>query len=247
MGEMMKILPLHYLVGAVCVMLALHMPAEVEAQSLSKPLQSKKTGQSVQAKSIQSTCFCKISAWDALSNICHPDDNQVAMDLTGVVNTKYGWPRNGAQAAECSRKCSDASNQVNLATLANTECSRGFPNGTVLRAFSALGNCGRWGKYKVVDTIGTLTNTPEVTNTTCTCPNGWLANTTNEDGGVTEDKKCKKFAASNTVTPPPPNGTPVGTWGFMWGNGIYAWGTSANGGAASCVTTVVSPAVCKID
>ncbi|MEA2719894.1 MAG: hypothetical protein QOJ39_1758 [Candidatus Eremiobacteraeota bacterium] len=73
---------------------------------------------------------------------------------------------------------------------------------------------------------------------TCTCPPGWLANTTNADGGVTSDGKCKKgVCVGNPVNPLPANGTPIGTWGFTWGNGFYAWGTAANGGGAHCVVS----------
>lgn len=67
----------------------------------------------------------------------------------------------------------------------------------------------------------------------CKCPKGWLSNMTNVNGGPTPDGKCKKLACANiSVAPLPPNGTPVGTWGFTWGNGLWAWGNAANGGAA---------------
>lgn len=67
----------------------------------------------------------------------------------------------------------------------------------------------------------------------CKCPKGWLSNTTNVNGGPTPDKKCKKLACANiSVAPLPANGTAVGAWGFTWGNGLWAWGTAANGGAA---------------
>ena len=196
----------------------------------------------------KSTCFCKITVWHGLLNQCSSSGYQILMDLTATVGLKFGFRRNAKKFGICSGACSAASNQVNLVTLANLACSLGVPNGSVLKTYAKLGHCGKWGRYKVVDTIGTLTNTPEVTETTCTCPPGWLANTTNVDGGETADGKCKRLAAIPiTVTPLPANGTPVGSWGFTWDNGVWAWGTSANGGAASCTTTVVTPAVCEIN
>jgi hypothetical protein len=82
--------------------------------------------------------------------------------------------------------------------------------------------------------------------TSCKCPSGWLANATNIDGGATGagNYACKKSAAPCliSVTPEPPTGTAISggagkpDWGFTWGNGIYAWGTAANGGQAACTT-----------
>ena len=66
----------------------------------------------------------------------------------------------------------------------------------------------------------------------CSCPKGWLANTTNEDGGVSADGKCKKLVCAPITVLPPPNGTSIGNWGFTWGNEIWALGTKENGGAA---------------
>ena len=72
---------------------------------------------------------------------------------------------------------------------------------------------------------------------TCTCPKGWTANG-GSDGGIATDGKCKKLACNgNMVSPFPPDGTQIGNWGFTWGNSFIAWGTTANGGAAHCVTS----------
>lgn len=84
-----------------------------------------------------------------------------------------------------------------------------------------------------------LTYCPE----TCHCPKGWLSNdysgtgTVNVDGGATNHTTtaCKKMACGPLgIRPPAPNGTPIGTWGFTWGDEIWAYGTTANGGAAVC-------------
>jgi hypothetical protein len=74
---------------------------------------------------------------------------------------------------------------------------------------------------------------------TCTCPKGWTSNgDTQSDGGIATDGKCKKLACNgNMVSPFPPDGTQIGNWGFTWGNSFIAWGTTANGGAAHCVTS----------
>ncbi len=65
----------------------------------------------------------------------------------------------------------------------------------------------------------------------CSCPKGWLASSTNEDGGVSADGKCKKLVCAPIAVLPPPNGTSIGNWGFTWGNEIWVWGTKENGGA----------------
>ena len=134
-------------------------------------------------------------------------------------------------------------------------CARGTPNGSTIRAYAAVGQPRTpasidKGKYIAAQTKGVLINTPAVTTTTCQCPAGWWANTTNLDGGVTADGRCKKPACGpNTVVPSPADGTPIGSgsnpWGFSWGNAFYAWGTNANGGAASCTTVITTAAVCK--
>lgn len=71
----------------------------------------------------------------------------------------------------------------------------------------------------------------------CKCPTDWTCNGCSPQvaGGITTDGKCKKVACqANTITPYPPDGTPIGTWGFSWGNAFIAWGTTANGGAPKC-------------
>jgi len=65
-----------------------------------------------------------------------------------------------------------------------------------------------------------------------TCPQGWAANQTNVDGGVTADGKCKKAVAGCNLPNPPANGTQIGSWGFTWGNAVIAMGSAQNGGAA---------------
>jgi hypothetical protein len=73
--------------------------------------------------------------------------------------------------------------------------------------------------------------------TTCTCPVGWSGDNPSITGGVTTNGRCAKAACQHGIQPSPPNDTKIGTWGFTWGNGFYAYGSTANGGAAHCVTT----------
>jgi hypothetical protein len=74
----------------------------------------------------------------------------------------------------------------------------------------------------------------------CRCPDGWVSNTNQKDGGiVTGSDGCKKqVCVFDKALIPPKNGTVIGSesnpWGFTWGNGFYVWGTAANGGAPIC-------------
>jgi hypothetical protein len=66
------------------------------------------------------------------------------------------------------------------------------------------------------------------------CPNDWMSDTTNVEGGIATNGKCKKRAShASREQLALPNGAPVGEppYGFKWDTEIYAWGTSANGGA----------------
>jgi hypothetical protein len=70
----------------------------------------------------------------------------------------------------------------------------------------------------------------------CRCPEGWLSNTSNENGGVTTDGKCKKMVCGPIdIKPLPKNGTQVdGNIGFFWGNELWWYGTKENGGVPIC-------------
>lgn len=138
--------------------------------------------------------------------------------------------------AACSNKAISDPNWNNASFL----CSK-CPSGAVT-AYASVATK----EYKTAQTR-IIENKPAVTSTTCTCPPTWLANMTNQDGGVTADGKCKKgWCVSNIGIPGPADGTPIGSWGFTWGNGVWVWGTVANGGAPKCVTITTSPAVCRI-
>ena len=184
------------------------------------------------------TCFCKISK-DVLTNLTA--SSGVCRDLTATVGHSYtGLNQQGeANRQNCNDpRCKNAATPlIGNQAVATACCQLGAANGTPIYAYSAVGTK----TYRSGVHIGNLTNTPAVTQTKC--PVGWLANPTNVDGGVTSDGKCKKLSAQPLLVPPlPPNGTPIGTYGFTWGNAVYAWGTTANGGAA--ITTTITAAVC---
>ncbi len=145
--------------------------------------------------------------------------------------------------SECCRRVQAAAVALTdalLQSIAKCYCDAGMPNGTVVQAWSAVGTSD----YRRCQRIGTLVNTPAVME--CRCPKGWLSNTNNQDGGITTDGKCKKIACQPiTITPLPPNDTQIGTWGFIWGNALWVWGTASNGGKAIC--TVIQAGVCKIN
>ncbi len=191
------------------------------------------------------TCFCKISSdnLQGATNATH-----VCNDLTGNVGVHYNAGQiplaQDKREADCSTKCSTAAaSYTQPGTLkqavAACACANGAPNGANIFAWSAVGT----GPYKTsAPIIAPLHRTAAVVETKC--PSGWLANQTNVDGGVTVDGKCKKLSGPLSVMPVPPNGTALGTYGFSWGNAVYAWGTTANGGAA--ITTTISAATCGL-
>ena len=150
-----------------------------------------------------------------------------------------------ANQNNCSSKCTNkAANDLNNAAL---WCGKGVANGAYLYAMSAVGTKAYSTSQR---STKSLVNIAAVNQTTCVCPTGWTSNTSTTSQ-VTTDGRCKKSAECNLGSNPPPNGTSIGGtntangWGFTWGNGVAIWGTAANGGAQSCRTIQVSPAVCK--
>lgn len=157
------------------------------------------------------TCVAAIGGWN--SGIVH-NYGQVASYPDLDVNA----PK------KCSKVCSDL-----------VSGKSGMGNATALCASTGwAGGCVRG--YGYIGTIGT--NNPDGTagKLICTapvaavtqqkCPQGWVSNTTNQDGDITTDGKCKRLACQPLTPPLPPNGTPLGTWGFSWGNGLWQWGPS---------------------
>lgn len=194
----------------------------------------------------KATCFCKISM-DNMEG--HTYSSGVCNDLTPTANMTFTGPfQQGLDNQQkCNNRCAEIIPPfINSQSVATACCALGAPSGTAIHAYSAVGQKQYWGvptliPYSATPTlIGTLTNSPAVTQ--AKCPAGWLGNL-NVDGGVTIDGKCKKLSGTMSITPLPPNGTAIGTYGFTWGNEVWAWGTQANGGAA--VITTITAAVCS--
>lgn len=190
----------------------------------------------------KATCFCKISK-DNLAG--HTSSSGVCQDLTSQIGKTYSgvYQQHQDNQIDCNDRCKQAVMPlIHSQSVANACCAIGAPSGAAIYAYSAVGTKVYWlvppdGSLP----IGNLTNSPAVTQ--AKCPAGWLANMTNVNGGVTADGKCKKFSGPISITPLPANGTQIGTYGFTWGNQVWAWGTQANGGAA--VITTITPAVCS--
>ena len=170
---------------------------------------------------------------------------------TGALGSAYNTNCNVNVQNHKSDCCGRVKNALAVLTAAQKQsiatclCNSGRPAGPVF-AYYAIGTK----PYEQCDNkIATIVRPPAYSVTTCTCPAGWLANPTNVDGGVTSDGKCKKGVCgpwNATAIPPPPNGTAIGTWGFTWSNGIYVWGTTANGGAPNCVTVNYPAGPCSV-
>ncbi len=169
------------------------------------------------ARAAQATCFCVMSK-DNLVGVKHRSGVcPSGGDLTGYVNKVYSeaFPQREHNQMDCNNRCKMASNQF-----------AGSATGTVVRPYSAVGAAA----YRAVS------DAPKK------CPPGWTSNTPQTSAGITPDGKCKRAAGQLTAPPYPPNGwqitngTTNGLWGFTWGNGVYAWGTSSNGGAAVSIT-----------
>lgn len=171
-------------------------------------------------------CYCKAIIYvgdDAGSSISNPI---IDLGQVGTYGIQIGHDKD-CEAA-CSLAAAQNANFNNKTWLCQQIRRKGQ---TRVSAYAAVGTL----HYRVAQSIVVNCSGGD---TTCSCPKGWAANPTNVDGGVTTDGKCKKLAClPDTVPPFPPDGTQIGTWGFTWGNGFWAWGSAANGGAAKCTTT----------
>jgi hypothetical protein len=174
-------------------------------------------------------CFCK--AIENVGNTAGTSIPNPLIDFGQLASYSTGIGHN----SDCENKCSlAASNNGNFNN--KTWWCQLLKSGGHHR-ISAYAAVGANGTYRVAQSIE-FDCTGGVT--TCTCPTGWTCNgcSPQVDGGITSDGKCKKLACQANMIPPfPPNGTPIGTWGFTWGNAFIAWGSAANGGAPKCVTT----------
>lgn len=143
---------------------------------------------------------------------------------------------------KCSKACSDLVSGKNSIANATTLCASTNWSGGCVRGYGYIGAIGT---NNADGTAGNLIcKAPVAAVTQQKCPAGWTCNgcSPQVDGGVTNDGRCKKLACqANSIAPYPPDGTPIGSWGFSWGNAFIAWGTSANGG--NPITTILSAAI----
>jgi hypothetical protein len=186
-------------------------------------------------------CFCKISCTNLSGQT---NASMVIKDLGPLFTYKGINPQKEDNQRDCNNLCTNAAaSYIGSQSIASAACALGCGNGAHVSAFSAVGTAA----YRAVaPEIGVLKNTPAVIKTVCTCPAPWI-NPQNVVGGVTDSSKMCKIGVCFPITPGPgtslpPNGTSTpGSPNFWtWGNGLYE-----SAPVATCVTTVISPAVCK--
>jgi hypothetical protein len=182
-------------------------------------------------------CFCQVSHLD------NTNRKQMIGELHRInISKTYSFPceQCDANQTDCNTRCTNAAAGLSAAevqNIANIACSKGVPNGTAITAWSAVGTR----EYKSAQRLGILENIPASTTSTCKCPPGWLSNTTNVDGGITTDGKCKKMVCNIPCTTGlPPDGALIGSWGFYYGKALWQWG------APNCTSTT-TPAICRIN
>jgi hypothetical protein len=160
-------------------------------------------------------------------------------------STQFNLKCAGPAGSACS---SVASGDANFNSAAFW-CAKGVPNGSTIRAYSAVGPAvAPKGRYNAAQTKGVLINKPAVTNTTYDCSNApgtWLDAPASTNG---YHGRCVKNSC-NAVSgvPTAPNWTYIGA---AWtSNAPGTWITDASGNIwygvlAHSTTTVVTPAEC---
>lgn len=197
------------------------------------------------------TCFC-VLATDNIEGRGTP--NGFHVDLTGQVNQSYyGFSQQHEDnQVDCAKRCrAQVVSYTSQAGNAAPFCQAGFPNGKELTGFSKVGTKNyRFAKNSAMNPpmyVAFLKHSPQLSQTTYTCPPTWYTGTTNILGGTQSENGCKKLAGYLSIQPYPPNGTKLGDWGFSWVNEMWARGTVANGGAATAKTVKGPPAECGFD
>jgi hypothetical protein len=183
----------------------------------------------------QKTCFCNVLQGPQGGPF--PQFTSIATNYT--INTVVVLP---VDTGNCKNKC-NWTFIANESAIAQQACAQNVQNGNWIIAMSQLSTASP------IQAISKhLVNIPSQPHVDIVCPAGWLSNTSNIPGGITLDGRCKKeFVVQGLNISPPPNGTPIGTWGFYWGNSIVAYGSATNGGAAYPHQTLqMDPAVCKL-
>jgi hypothetical protein len=168
----------------------------------------------------QTQCVCYLSV-NSLTNNTSPAGSLYSVSSPATISAN--------SPSQCQSACA-ARATSNLQAEASNLCIGGpynVPNGTTVRGYYKY-----TGTFQFAAVLGVLTNTPLVSSAQWQCPPTWYSNTALQLGGITGDQKCKKMAGSISGVSAPANGTQLGSWGFTWGNELWAWGSAANGGAA---------------
>ena len=173
------------------------------------------------------SCFCKASPQ---RQSFQPNPSAIFYDLTGSVALSFtGGPGVAfmpANMSDCSKKCASVARNEK-SQIAAAACARGIADGSTIYIDYSLGT------RPYFDLLGwKLINKPTSDLQGWICPSPWLSNTSNQINGLTADGRCKKLHGTYTG-PAFPNGTQLGgNSDFTWGNEIWVYGNSANGGAA---------------
>lgn len=189
-------------------------------------------------------CFCDVST-ENMNGARSPKD--VFMSFTSNIGLSFTgiFQQSEANQVFCQATCKAAAEAAGRPAIVNATCaaqaSKGASGLVTVMAYSKAGTR----PYRIAADFGEVLYKPEVKQTTCVCPVGWLSNTSNAPNGTTADGRCKKL--SGTYTGPTfPNGTQIGNnnEAFTWGNEIWIYGSPSNGGKPFCSTMVTQPAIC---
>jgi hypothetical protein len=185
-------------------------------------------------------CFCSLACQDNTNYANTPvkgwlwDSGSLAT-YTGI--DQQSDSHQTACNTLCTQKCLATWNKVNAGPLA---CSKGCANGSLIACWSKVGTK----EWKSAQAVGNLINTPAQFNTTYKCPAGTRGDNWVDGGAIAAGKKCTFVACDHYQTFPPntypPNGTPIGSWGYTWGQFI------AQNVDPIATTVQTAQAVCKI-
>lgn len=171
-------------------------------------------------KTTKVTCFCKAtrSGQSTILNLA----SSKPYEITGGPGVAL-VPEN---MSNCRKHCLKQAQDRRL-EIAAAACSMGVPDDTWITIQHTLGT------RRYFETAHfKLTNKPATPRMEWVCRAPWRSNTSNQIGGITQDRRCKKLHGTYTG-PAFPNGTDIGGGNaFTWGNEIWVYGTAANGGAA---------------
>ena len=172
------------------------------------------------ADMLNQTCWCKIVRANSNGSVTDIMSLDTGLTFHTLVPTS-------GDRGDCRNACG-ALYDSNKQAIADAACNANMTNDSDIRALWYIGtqNSNQVRQQSLQVHHGRY------------CPPAWMSNTNNQYGGATQDNRCKKeFAITGTNPPlanpvtPPPNGTPIGNWGFYWNGAMVAYGTAANGGA----------------